>query len=542
MARQRLFALLVVGGVALTGIHLLTAAVASASVVGCVTNPGKCITGAVGGVVGGLASDAITSLAQAVMKWVVSLVQELATVWVGITPPSLTDSSTGQATGTVAWLASNLAPLTAALAMVSILLGSIKIAVEERPSAHLRQLVKYVFTFVLVSGSAAAFVGMAILASDALATSMIHNAIGQETFANKIGTLLGVTLQGAPPVGFAATLGIAFATIVLGILACLAMIAQVMIMLLRGAMLIALVGTLPAAAAASNTEIGMMWFKKQIAWVVAWAAYPLAAAVIYSAAFLLPGQGGLDALLSGVLLLIAAVVALPVLIRFLVPMTSTVSGGSGVGQIAAEGAAAAILMRGLPTGAAQVNEDAAGTETDGGGDGSADAPSGATADGGEDGPAGGSAADNGATGAGAGATEGAGAGAAADGGGGAAGGGAGAAGVATGAGVAVRMGMDGARSVGETAADGIDDGSPGGGGGATGGANGSRGATGANGSYPTGDSPAADSGTATGAAASAGYSESSSDEESGGGGDSSDGGGMSGGPGGSGGAAGPSGA
>src|SRR5208282_1856107 len=55
-----------------------------------------CLAGKAGGsVVGGLASDAITSLAQAVMKWVVSLVQELATVWVGITPPSLTDSSTG---------------------------------------------------------------------------------------------------------------------------------------------------------------------------------------------------------------------------------------------------------------------------------------------------------------------------------------------------------------------------------------------------------------------------------------------------------------
>ena len=148
------------------------------------------------------------------------------------------------------------------------------------------------------------------------------------------------------------------------------MIGQVMIMLLRGAMLIALVGTLPAAAAASNTEVGMMWFKKQIAWVIAWAAYPLAAAVIYSAAFLLPGQGGLDALLSGVLLLIAAVVALPVLIRFLVPMTSAVSGGSGIGQIAAEGAAAAMLLRGLPTGAAEVNEDDSGTRTDGDGEGS----------------------------------------------------------------------------------------------------------------------------------------------------------------------------
>ena len=147
-----------------------------------------CLLGKAGGsVVGSLASDAITSLAQAVMKWVVSSLQELATVWVGITPPALTDSS-GQATGTAAWLASNLMPLTVVLAMVSIFVGSFKIAIEERPAAHFRQLVKYLFTFVLVSGSAAAFVGMSIGASDALATWMIHNAIGQETFAHKIGT------------------------------------------------------------------------------------------------------------------------------------------------------------------------------------------------------------------------------------------------------------------------------------------------------------------------------------------------------------------
>ena len=465
-------------GVTVGLIALAFPASAPAGPLHCITHPIGCVTGAVGGVVGGLASDAITALAQAVMKWVVSLVEELATVWVGITPPALTDSS-GQATGTVAWLSAHLAPLTAALAMVSVLVGSFKIAVEERPSAHVRELVKYFFTFVLVSASAAAFVGTAIVASDDLATWMIHNAIGQETFAHKIGTLLGVTLQGAPPVGFAATASVAFATIVLGILACLAMVVQVMIMLLRGAMLIALAGTLPAAAAASNTEVGMQWFKKQVAWVIAWAAYPLAAAVIYSAAFLLPGQGGLDALLSGVLLLIASVVALPVLIRFLVPMTAAVSGGGGVGQMALEGAAAAMLMGGLPTGAAEVSEDSGNPQTAGGDGGGPGGPSGAAPAGGDDGPAG----------AGAGGGEGAGAGA-----GGAAAGGA-----------AVRTGMNVARGVGETAADGVDDGNGGsrwGGGAVPVGANGSGSATRTSAGYAddraVGDGSDAGAGGATG--------------------------------------------
>ena len=491
-------------------VRLAATAPASASVFGCIGHPIGCVKGAVGGVVGGLASDAVTSLAQEVMKAVVWLLQHMSTLWVGITPPQMTDAS-GQPTGTVAWLSQHLTLLTVALATVSILVGAFKIAVEEAQGGHVRQLVKFLVTFTLVSACAAVFADTLIYAFDQMATWMISNAIGQETFAGKLGKVLGVALQGAPPAGFAATLAVAFGTIVLGILACLAMMAQVAIMLLRGGMLIALVGTLPAAAAGSNTEMGMQWFKRQVAWVIAWAAYPLAAAIIYSAAFLLPGQGGIDALLSGVLLLIAAVVALPVLIRFLVPMTAAVSGGGGVGQIAAEGAAAAMLMRGLPSGAADVNDDAhvatenGGATADGGpgGDGSSSgdggAPSGATAvdgsgdtpgagtestdEAGSAGAAGMGAAQNGsgagaAPGGGAGGASGAAGGEGAAAGGGGAAGGAGA-GAAAGA-AAVRMGMDVTRQVGETAVDGADGNADGGG--SPGGPTGAAGGHGANGS------------------------------------------------------------
>ncbi len=460
---RRFFIWIGAAGFLVGGIDLATPPVASAGVIHCIEHPGSCLAGGIGGVIGGLASDAVTQLAQDVMTAVVSGLQWMSTIWVGITPPSMTDAS-GNASGTVQWLWSHLAVLTAALAMVSMLVGAIKIAIEEHPATHLRQLIKYLFTFALVSTASAAFVGALIYACDSMAGSLISSAIGDETFAAKIGTLLGVTTQVAAPAGFAATTAVAFATVVLGVLAFFAMVVQVMIMLLRGGMLIALVGTLPAAAAASNTEIGMQWFKKQCAWVLAWAAYPLAAAVIYSAAFLLPGQGGIDALLSGLMLLLAAIVALPVLIRFLVPMTAAVSGGGGVGSIAMEGAAAATLARGLPQGAAQVSQDSAPEES---ASTQAGSPSGATAavDGGG-GPPGGSdtagegsagevglgASSNGAGGS----SNGAGAGGAGAGGGaegaGAAGGGAGA------AAAGVEYGMQVARGVGESASSGLDDG------------------------------------------------------------------------------------
>ncbi len=60
----------------------------------------------------------------------------------------------------------------------------------------------------------------------------------------------------------AGTVTTAFIAIVLGIIAFLATVIQIMLMLVRGGMLVLLVGTLPLVAAFSNTEMGMQWFRK----------------------------------------------------------------------------------------------------------------------------------------------------------------------------------------------------------------------------------------------------------------------------------------
>ena len=57
----------------------------------------------------------------------------------------------------------------------------------------------------------------------------------------------------------------------LGIIAFLATVIQIMLMLVRGGMLVLLVGTLPLVAAFSNTEMGMQWFRKACAWLLAFA-------------------------------------------------------------------------------------------------------------------------------------------------------------------------------------------------------------------------------------------------------------------------------
>ena len=162
-------------------------------------------------------------------------------------------------------------------------------------------------------------------------------------------------MAGAPAgftVGLAGTVTTAFIAIVLGIIAFLATVIQIMLMLVRGGMLVLLVGTLPLVAAFSNTEMGMQWFRKATAWLLAFALYKPAAAIVYAVAFDLAGQQGALALLDGVMMLVLAILALPALLRFVVPATSALAGGGGAGGMLAGAAGGAIAMR-MPTGAAR---------------------------------------------------------------------------------------------------------------------------------------------------------------------------------------------
>jgi type IV secretion system protein TrbL len=195
-----------------------------------------------------------------------------------------------------------------------------------------------------------------------MASWFIARASAGSGFADHLSSLLGLATvgtshaAGAPAgftVGLAGTVTTAFIAIVLGIIAFLATVIQIMLMLVRGGMLVLLVGTLPLVAAFSNTEMGLQWFRKASAWLLAFALYKPAAAVVYVVAFDLAGQQGALALLDGVMMLVLAILALPALLRFVVPATSALAGAGGSGAMLAGAAGGAIAMR-MPTGAASV--------------------------------------------------------------------------------------------------------------------------------------------------------------------------------------------
>ena len=241
--------------------------------------------------------------------------------------------------------------------------------------------------------------------------------------------------------------------IVGGLIALLANIIQVFLMFVRSGLLTLLTGFSPLAAAASTTKGGQQWFNKYVAWTVAFVAFKPTASTIYAASLkLLSGDtysftDDIGKFLMGIIFLILAIVALPALVTFLVPVTANIgSGGGGAGG----------MVGGmLATGAVNVANRSmfqGGSSGGGGGGGSSSKPPGQPQS--TQAPTG--AAPTGAAGGGAGAAGAAGGGASGAAGAGAAGGGAAGAGAAAGgpvgAGIAagakvVGAGVGAARSV-----------------------------------------------------------------------------------------------
>jgi type IV secretion system protein TrbL len=354
----RRIASLLIAALTVTGMIALVAAPSASAIFGCGINP-ACMFGKVaGGGISAIAGDAITALAKAVLGALGHAIEWASTLWVGVGTPPVADAS-GQPTGTVSFLQQNLLVYTTGLAVLCTLIGAGRIAWHEHKSAHARGLARFLVTYVLVAGGAAFAASVIIGGADQMAAWFINQADGNSKFSDHLAQILGLataTASHAGPGGFtaglAATVDTAVIAIILGILAFLGSVIQIMLMLVRGGMLVLLVGTLPLIAAFSNTEMGLQWFRKAVAWLLAFALYKPAAAIIYAVAFDLAGQQGALSLLDGVMMLLLAILALPALMRFLVPATSALAGGGGTGAMLV-GAAGAAATR-MPTGAAPV--------------------------------------------------------------------------------------------------------------------------------------------------------------------------------------------
>ena len=290
------------------------------------------------------ASDAIKEMAEAIADAVGNVIKTLGTFWVNVGTPSLTTVPGGTtASDPVLFLQNSLYFWTAALAVLSVLVGAAKMIIERR-GAPLRDLARSLATLVVVSGAGVAAVGLLTVSADQFSAWIIKNSTDGTSFNDNITGMLA--LSATSPIG-------SIMIILLGLIAILASVLQIVLMIVRGGLLVVLTGIFPTAAAFTNTEAGKGWFQKCTAWLIAFILYKPAAAIIYATAFRLTGtkifgNGGdgkdfgsaLLTTVTGLALMVIALFAMPALMRFVTPMVGAVAGGGGAVAAGAVGALA----------------------------------------------------------------------------------------------------------------------------------------------------------------------------------------------------------
>ncbi|MDX6282382.1 MAG: hypothetical protein QOH03_3453, partial [Kribbellaceae bacterium] len=316
---------------------------------------------------GNVISNAAEGLVRQVSDAVLSALHSQATFWVKIPSPTLaTEDANGhwKNQDTIAFLQTHTFWLTTTLFGLAIMLAGIRMAWEQKGDP-LRQLLKAMMTFVLVSAAGTATLQLLSAWSDAFANSVVKASLPPETTFES--AMKGVMMQDGSQIAQRMPL---FLIILSGCGVLFGSLIQIVLLLIRSAMIVLLAGLFPLAAVATHTELGKAWFKKFCGWSLAFIAYKPAAALIYAAAIRMTHDGminstgdGLVQTLTGMMMLGLAVVALPALLRFTVPLTAAAAGGSsGTGASVAD-------PGGLASGAVNVGRSAGSGGGKGGGGG-----------------------------------------------------------------------------------------------------------------------------------------------------------------------------
>ncbi|MQS16449.1 hypothetical protein F7Q99_30705 [Streptomyces kaniharaensis] len=294
-------------------------------------NWGDCVSDA--------ASDVGMSVVQTIVDSCCAMAGKVAaavtTWWISVPTANILADSQGN--GPIVWVWQHTMWLSAWIAVMAILVSAGRLAIQRRAEPAI-DVAKGIFAMSFVGAGALAAVGVLTTAGDDFSEWIVYKAADGDFGAAVIEWLkVSAQSQGGPMLA-----------LILALLATLACLAQVALMLVRTAMLILLCGTLPLTAAAATTPSGRQTFQKAVSWLIAFVMYKPVAAIIYATAFRMiaalktsKGTDGLVTSVSGIVLMLLSVVALPALMRFVTPVVGAAGGGGGGGGgVAAMGAIA----------------------------------------------------------------------------------------------------------------------------------------------------------------------------------------------------------
>lgn len=319
------------------------------------------------------AQNQIYDFVKSIAEGSISVLKALTTFWLDLPSPTVTSSA-------VTTIQENLSWYTFAFALIGIFIALGRMVFTQQFSTGM-SAVKMIINLIIVTAVYATAFTALITASDAFAPWIVEKATGQ-----------GLDLSGMLNVELIMTAGIG-PGLLMGILAFLGSLANVIFMLLRAVMIAILFAFLPTLAASSASETGNQAFKKAQGYLLAFVLFKPIAGVIYALGFLTitnpPTFSNLDeagkSLFStavGVMTLLVASLALPALIKFIVPVAANGTSGafSGAGMVAAGVAAGgAVVALGAAAATGGASAAAGGTAAVTGGGGTAAATGGQAA-------------------------------------------------------------------------------------------------------------------------------------------------------------------
>lgn len=249
------------------------------------------------------------------------------------------DQNPTQASKEVNWLMQRLNVFTAFAAVLGLLVAAGRLAWQRRGEPAMEALGGIV-TLTVVTGCIVGIVSLAAKAGDSYSEWIIKDAVstnsGDVTGWTTIAAALTVTTN---PSNWAIA-------ILLGLIVFIAALVQLALMMVRSVMLGLLTGFMPLLAAGTVTQEGRAAFRKATSWLVAFALYKPVCATIYAFGFRELMSSDEMAQIKGMVIVVLAVLTLPALMRFVMPMVAASSGGAAGG--AAMAGAAALGARMVP--------------------------------------------------------------------------------------------------------------------------------------------------------------------------------------------------
>lgn len=309
-------------------------------------DPGGAVSTAAGNAASAFWGDPIGDFVKSLLEGNAQSLALIMTMWIKESPFSGADFSSS-----VEGIFNLTLWAQALLLVVSLIVAGTRMAVARNKGLGegFEDVGTTMFNFILAGAALPAVILSLHMATDALSAQWMEDGLGGDPAA----AINAVTL-----IDDKTELGPA-AVLILVVFALLGALAQMVALVIREGLLVVVVGLMPLAAAAWSLSTGKQAFRSMLGFVVAALLFKPVATLLYLAAFWMTSGNEAPSVMeavSSMLLLAAAGLVLPALMRVVAPAVSTsVAGGSAAGMgAAAAGATGAVAgAAGAAAGAAQ---------------------------------------------------------------------------------------------------------------------------------------------------------------------------------------------